>query len=379
MRIEQDIKLDFKDVLLRPKRSTLSSRSQVSLERTFTFRNARAADGSPVTWTGVPIIVANMETCGTIETARVTASQHAVTALHKHYAEDVLIALGSAADAATLLPYVALSMGSSKADFEKMERVMDKLPLVPFICLDVANGYSEHFVDAVRRVRARWPDKILLAGNVATGEMAEELILQGCDIAKIGIGSGSVCVTRSVAGVGMPQLSAIIECADAAHGLGGAICGDGGLTTPGDFAKGFAAGADFLMAGGYFAGHDESDGEEVTINGKKFKEFYGMSSSRAMAKHHGGVAEYRSSEGKVVRLPYRGPLVNTLNHLFGGLNSALTYTGAAKLKELSKRATFVRVTQTLNPVYNSFAEHAGEPGAHDPERTASKKRTRSDA
>merc|ERR1711966_247009 len=203
------------------------------------------------------------------------------------------------------------------------------------ICLDVANGYSEHFVSFLRRV----------------GEMTEELIMSGADIVKVGIGPGSVCTTRKQTGVGYPQLSAVLECADAAHGLGGRVISDGGCTCPGDVAKAFGAGSDFVMLGGMLAGHEECAGETVEANGEYFKVFYGMSSDTAMKKHAGGVAEYRSSEGKTVRVPYRGPVDETIRDILGGLRSACTYVGAPELREISKRTTFIRVTQQLNNVF----------------------------
>lgn len=250
-------------------------------------------------------------------------------------------------------------MGTSDADFQKVSQVLEATQAlgegkgeVHMVCLDVANGYSEFFVDRVRSVREAHPKATLFAGNVVTGEMVEELILTGADAIKVGIGPGSVCTTRRQTGVGYPQLSAIIECADAAHGLGGHVIADGGLKCPGDFAKAFGAGGDFCMAGGVFAGHDESGGDLVVEeDGRKFKKFYGMSSTTAMEKHSGGVANYRSSEGKAVVIPYRGPVEATIFDLLGGLRSACTYVGAARLKELPKRTTFIRCTQQLNPVF----------------------------
>merc|ERR1719271_1741979 len=234
-----------------------------------------------------------------------------------------------------------------------MEKLKQILAAVdgPFICVDVANGYSEAFVDAVRAIRKAHPSKVIMAGNVVTGEMTEELIFSGADIVKVGIGPGSVCTTRKQTGVGYPQLSAVLECADAAHGLGGRIVSDGGCTCPGDVAKAFGAGADFVMLGGMLAGHDECSGEVVEENGKYFKMFYGMSSDTAMQKYAGGVAEYRSSEGKTVKVPYRGPLDETVRDILGGIRSACTYVGASELRELSKRTTFIRVTQQLNTVF----------------------------
>merc|ERR1740129_1315940 len=212
-------------------------------------------------------------------------------------------------------------------------------------------GYSEHFVACVKRVRAAFPKHTIIAGNVVTGEMTEQLILSGADIVKIGIGPGSVCTTRKKTGVGYPQLSCILDCADAAHGLGGLVMSDGGCTMPGDFAKAFGAGADFVMAGGMFSGHEESGGEKIEIDGRFYKLFYGMSSSTAMKKYSGGVANYRSSEGKTVRVPFKGSVEATILDILGGIRSACTYTGARRLKELSKRTTFIRCTVTHNMVY----------------------------
>jgi GMP reductase len=247
--------------------------------------------------------------------------------------------------------YIAISTGTGKDDSKKIAQIFEANPLLKFICIDVANGYSEHFVNFVQQTRKQYPDKVIIAGNVVTGEMVEELLLAGADIIKVGIGPGSVCTTRVKTGVGYPQLSAIIECADAAHGLGGQIISDGGCKTPGDVAKAFGAGADFVMLGGMLAGHTESGGELIEINGEKFKQFYGMSSTTAMEKHVGGVAEYRASEGKTVQVPFRGDVEATLKDILGGLRSACTYVGASRLKELTKRTTFIRVAEQENTVY----------------------------
>eukprot|EP00743_Colponemidia_sp_Colp-15_P000994 GILK01001098.1.p1 GENE.GILK01001098.1~~GILK01001098.1.p1 ORF type:complete len:365 (+),score=63.27 GILK01001098.1:42-1136(+) len=346
MRIETEVKLDFKDVLIRPKRSTLRSRSEVNLTRTYTFKHSKRE------WTGVPIIAANMDTVGTFEVAEVLASRQLITTVHKHYSPEQWQQWASDKDA-SFMQYIAVSSGMTEADLEKLSKITAAVPSVSMICLDVANGYSEHFVNFVRSARERFPSHTIIAGNVVTGEMTEELLLSGADIVKVGIGPGSVCTTRKQTGVGYPQLSAVIECADAAHGLGGHIISDGGCVVPGDVAKALGAGADFCMLGGMLAGHDESGGELVERGGKYYKLFYGMSSDTAMKKHAGGVAEYRSSEGKTVEVPYRGPLEATVLDLLGGLRSSCTYVGAAELRELSKRTTFIRVTQQLNQAFDS--------------------------
>ncbi len=344
MHVETEIKLGFKDVLIRPKRSTLKSRSQVSVERSFKMIN------SGQEWTGVPIIAANMDTVGTFEMAVALGKHKMLTAVHKHYTVDQWTAFLSAQEA-DIYERIMISTGTGDADFAKTEEIIARHPELKFICIDVANGYSEHFVTFLRRMRAKYPTMTIMAGNVVTGEMTEELILSGADIVKVGIGPGSVCTTRVKTGVGYPQLSSIIECADAAHGVGGLVVGDGGCTMPGDVAKAFGGGADFVMLGGMLAGHDESGGELVERDGKQYKQFYGMSSSTAMNKHSGGVAGYRASEGKTVEVPYRGSVDNTVSDILGGVRSTCTYVGAARLKELSKRTTFIRVLEQENRVF----------------------------
>ena len=344
MRIEYDIKLGFKDVMIRPKRSTLKSRSQVSLQRDFTFLHSKSK------WQGIPIMAANMDTVGTFEMALALSEKGLFTAIHKHYSiTDWNVFSSNAPDG--IENYIAISTGTGEQDSEKLASIFSFNPHFKFICIDVANGYSEHFVNFVKRTRAQYPDKVIIAGNVVTGEMVEELLLAGADIVKVGIGPGSVCTTRVKTGVGYPQLSAIIECADAAHGLGGHIISDGGCAVPGDVAKAFGAGADFVMLGGMLAGHEESGGETIEQNGKHYKQFYGMSSNTAMDKHVGGVAEYRASEGKTVKVLYKGKVEDTLLDILGGLRSTCTYVGASRLKELTKRTTFIRVAEQENRVY----------------------------
>jgi GMP reductase len=337
MRIEDEIKLDFRDVLIRPKRSTLSSRKLVDLNRSYKFKH------SGWQWTGVPIMAANMDGVGTVDVAKALYEHRMFTCLVKNYevydlAETVNTIGGN---------YMAVSTGTSEADFDRLQNILDTYPELHFICIDVANGYSEHFGDYVQKVRKAFPKSTIIAGNVVTADMTQELILRGADIVKVGIGPGSVCTTRLQTGVGYPQLSAIIECSDAAHGLGGHIIADGGCTCPGDVAKAFGAGADFVMLGGMLAGHIEGGG---TVEDNMVT-FYGMSSDTAMEKHHGGIAEYRSSEGRTVQIPFKGPIRNTVLDILGGLRSACTYVGAPTLKQLSKCTTFIRVNRQVNDVF----------------------------
>ena len=345
MRVEADLKLGFKDVLIRPKRSTLKSRAQVNLVREFTFLH------SGRTWSGVPVVAANMDTVGTFEAAAVLARYDLLTAVHKHYPVAAWDAFLTGCDE-TIFQRVMVSTGTADDDFVRLQEILTRHPGLAFICIDVANGYAEAFVEFVQKVRQAHPDKTIVAGNVVTGEMVEELLLSGADVVKVGIGPGSVCTTRVKTGVGYPQLSAVIECADAAHGLGGRIISDGGCACAGDVAKAFGGGADFVMLGGMFAGHDESGGQLVERNGQTFKLFYGMSSATAMEKHAGGVAEYRSSEGKTVEVPYRGPIEETVRDVLGGLRSACTYVGAGALKELTKRTTFIRVLEQESQTFS---------------------------
>lgn len=344
MRIEQELKLGFKDVLFRPKRSTLKSRSQVNLTRDFTFKHSGRQ------WSGVPVIAANMDSVGSFAMAKALAEHGVMTAIHKHYTVQDWADFVQAANSETLHK-VMVSTGTSPQDFQKTQDIMALSDDLLFICIDIANGYSEHLVDYVQQVRAAFPDKVISAGNVVTGDMCEELILAGADIVKVGIGPGSVCTTRVKTGVGYPQLSAIIECADAAHGLGGRIIGDGGCACPGDVAKAFGGGADFVMLGGMLAGHEEAGGELVVKDGESFMKFYGMSSKSAMEKHSGGVAGYRAAEGKTVLLPFRGSVHGTIQDILGGVRSTCTYVGAAELRELTKRTTFIRVLEQENTVF----------------------------
>jgi GMP reductase len=340
MRIINEVKLDYKDVLIQPKRSTLKSRSQVSLTRDYTFRN------SGNSWTGVPIMAANMDGVGTFQMAEALSNLGLFTCITKQNTpKDWYNQFEGDKN------YTAISIGTNPEEYKKAKETINTHNL-QWICIDIANGYSEHFVDFVRTVRKDQPDINIIAGNVVTADMTQELILAGADVVKVGIGPGSVCTTRIQTGVGYPQLSAVIECADAAHGLGGHVIADGGCVCAGDVAKAFAAGADFVMLGGMFAGHDEGGGNIVTRGPNKYVQFYGMSSDTAMNKHNGGVADYRSSEGRTVEILYKGRVEDTIKDILGGVRSTCTYVGAQTLKQLSKCTTFVRCSQQFNPVFS---------------------------
>lgn len=367
MRIYDDIQLDYQDVLLRPKRSALASRSQVDIIREYSFR------WCPYTIKATGIVAANMSTTGTMEIANVMQKHNLFTALHKYYcAKELITFLRKNKKDFKSNQLIFVSSGVGQEDYKKLKEVMQS-KLVNNICIDVANGYSPYLIDYVKKVREDFPNALIMAGNVVTGDMTEDLILSGVDIVKVGIGPGSVCTTRKLTGVGRPQFSTVIDCADAAHGVGGMICADGGCTVPGDICKSFCGGADFVMLGGMLAGHSESAGElsskflqtnevkldkdgccyDYVIEEKQFKKFYGMSSDYAQNKFYGGMKNYRASEGKVVEIPFRGPIENTILSILGGIRSAMTYIGAKRIKDMPKCATFYRVNRQLNNIFGA--------------------------
>ena len=345
MRIEQDIKLDYKDVLFKPKRSKLESRRDVDLTRTFKFHYGNE-------WTGVPIMSSNMDGVGTFAMAKVLQNHKMITVMRKHYSVDDWTKNAKGVK----MKYLSVCTGTGviwdpdAPDYATMKAVLAMYPDIKFITVDVANAYHENYADFISRVRDEYPDKTIIAGNVISAEMTEELIIKGADIVKCGIGPGSVCTTRLMTGVGVPQLSGVMECVDAANGIGGHVIADGGCVYPGDVSKAFGAGAHFVMLGGMLAGHDESEGK--VVNGKI--QFYGMSSNAAMAVHGTRKDGYRGAEGKVVELPHKGPVDPTVIEILGGLRSTCTYIGAKRIKDMPKCTTFVRCTQQVNQVFNQF-------------------------
>lgn len=340
MKILDDVKLDYNDVLLLPKMSEYSSRSEVNLERTLKFKY------STETWSGVPIIVSNMDTTGTVEMALELQKHKVITCLHKYYKySDIPPELDK--------NYYAITSGIQENNLNNLYEIMDTLD-PKFICLDVANGYMKKFINVCRMIREKYPSKIIIAGNVCTSEGVMDLVMNGkVDIVKIGIGNGSCCTTRKQTGIGYPQLSSVIECSDTAHGIDAHIISDGGMQVIGDFAKAYGGGADFVMSGSMFAGHTETNGILFEQGDKKFKLFYGMSSTTAMDKYNGGVAKYKSSEGKTVKIPYKGPVENTIYDIMGGIRSSMTYMGAKKIKDIPKCSTFIRVNRQLNTIFNN--------------------------
>lgn len=342
MKVEIETKLDYSDVLIVPQRGTISSRSEVDL--TLEFFDLEV----------IPIIAANMDGVGTFEMAQTLSEYRVLTALTKHYALEELIDFYSESEFAIAKEFSIYSMGTSTDDVNKFEQLTQALEsieaeLPKFVCIDVANGYTKRFEDFVASFAERNPQFVLIVGNVATPEQTERLIECGADVVKIGIGPGSVCTTRKQTGIGYPQFSAVLECAEAARDAGGQTIADGGCTCPGDVAKAFGAGADLVMLGGMLAGTDEGGATQQLEHTRKF---YGMASKKAQDLHNGGIAEYRSSEGKEVVVPYRGPVKNVISDLLGGLRSTCAYVGADNIRQLQRKAKFVRVNKQLNEVFS---------------------------
>jgi GMP reductase len=345
MRIEEEVKLDFCDVLIRPKRSESKSRSEIDLVRKFKFKNS--GNG----WQGVPIMASNMDTVGTFAMANSLSGFQMQTCLHKHYEISKLVDFFNNASGQTI-NHTFYTLGILENDFLKFNQVYEESNgNIVNVCIDVANGYSAFFVERVAKFRQQYPSLNIMAGNVATPEMVQELIFNGADIVKLGIGPGSMCVTRKVAGVGYPQLSAVMECADAAHGLSGHVCSDGGIQMYGDIAKAIGAGSDFVMMGGMFGGCDECEGEWKKLNGNKYLKAYGMASKEAMDKYNVDPTKHRTPEGKQALIKHKGPVSEMALDICGGLRSACSYVGAMSLKDLSKCTTFVKVNRTHNQIF----------------------------
>lgn len=367
MLIEPDIKLNYNDVLIRPKRTSLDSRAQVNLIRTFVPKYGSAFEG-------VPVMAANMAT-GTFKMLDAFAQHGMFVAVAKYaskgwygYEDPDFNIMRSRLD------FGFYTIGMSKHELDQFDRYYNEVKRINAfgittnrikLCVDIANGYSQKFASFISKIREKYPEIVIVAGNVVTSDMTQELVLGGADYVKVGIGQGSKCHTRLKAAVGYPQLSAIIECADAAHGLSAGIIADGGIRSAGDVGKALCANADMVMIGGMFAGTDECDGEIITryfktgevrydidykryediIETRKFKLFYGMSSEYAQKKHMGEMKEYRASEGFTEEVPYIGPVENVIKDIMGGLRSTGTYIGANDVKKFGKCATFIRTNQ----------------------------------
>jgi len=384
--IVEEVQLDYCDVMIKPKRSTLNSRSEPDIYRQYRFKYPNSFLYEQNTIYGNGLMVANMATTGTFAMAEVMAKNLMFTCLHKHYSfeelkeflekhKNVIVDERYDGNDLMFLDYVFVSTGIKDGDYEKICKILD-LGLCKNLCIDIANGYIPKLLDFVKKIRKQYPRLVIMVGNVVTGDMVQDLILNGADIVKIGIGPGANCTTRKQTGVGRSQLSAIIECAEAAHAVDGMICADGGITCVGDINKAYGAGADFVMVGSMVAGSNEADGDVITkcyrtneysiseetnefgdvisqhdkpqYTMPQYKLAYGMSSKYAQDKHWNGMAKYRASEGIVTLKPYSGPVQNTIDEYLGGLRSCMTYISARRLKDIPKCTTFYRVNRILN-------------------------------
>jgi GMP reductase len=332
-----ETKLDFKDVLIVPQNTTLSSRSEVSLLRTFRFKYY----SKPLTC--IPIIASNMSTVGTVTMAKTLSDMKILTVLHKYVPESDYDKVSR--------EYTFISCGISESDIQHTKKCILEYGFDK-ICIDVANGYMDKLLDVIKIFRGEFPNILIMAGNVVTPERSVELILAGADIVKNGIGSGSACLTRMKSGVGYPQLSCILECSPEVHNVNGCIISDGGCSSPGDICKAFCAGADFVMLGGMLGGHTESEGDIIEVNGQKKMLMYGMSSKTAQEKFNGGMNDYRSSEGRSFLLNYRGSVKDTILDILGGLRSCGTYINCDKIEDFETYTQFIRVNQQLNNPYD---------------------------
>lgn len=369
MQIVDSVQLDFSDVLIKPRRSSIDSRSKVNISRDYKFK------WCPIPITGTGIMQSNMGTIGNFEVSRKMLEQGLFACLHKHHNVEDLVSfykeLFSNGDGTWRRCF--LSIGLRDNGIEKLRTINKELGVQIGIKFDVPNGYIPQVKERVIELRKEFPEMFIMVGNVVTGDITEDLILSGADCVAVGIGNGAQCLTRRQTGCGRPQFSALVECSDAAHQVGGMVCCDGGITCPGDLGKAFGAGSDFIMIGSLFAGTDEADGEIITkwinngeydrflydigykfephLEEKKFKQFYGMSSTLAQEKFGNGKPSYRASEGRVTLMPYVGSIDGVIEELLGGLRSTMTYIGAKNLKDIPKQSVFFKVHNQLNQTF----------------------------
>ena len=363
MRIIEEEQLDFDDVLIMPRRSSLNSRSEVNIIKNFDYD--KQSDGCCERISGIPVCCANMATIATLNMAKIFAKNGFFCALEKHYdakqinelyidlVEDAVHS-GLPAHEYTQRIFPSIGVKESLANISTLKFYTFGDEHIHGINIDVPNGYVPQLIDRVKAVRDIFPSAFIIAGNVVTPDICQDLINAGANGVKVGIGSGGMCITRLKTGVGRPQFSTIVECADACHQMGAFCISDGGCSKPGDICKAICAGADMVMCGSIFAGAAETNSERKTIDGKTYCSFYGMSSKLAQEKHFGGMAKYRASEGREKWIPYTGPLQNTIDDICGSLRSCGTYIGARKIKNFSRQTAFYKVRHQLNTAYANY-------------------------
>ena len=346
MRIIEETQLDFDDVLIQPKCSKLLSRSQISLEREFKWYDAN--NQHKHTMKCISYGTTNMGTVGTCKIAELMAKSGHIACLEKHipYEEiDKLFSKLTEEEQSRVIPSIGI-----KESTDDIKKLYDKWHL-KLLMIDVPNGYIPSLIDRIRELHSYCVDTCIIAGNVVDAAGASQLLDAGVKVAKVGVGNGAMCVTRLKTGVGRPQLSTIIEVADVCHQRGCYVMCDGGVASPGDVCKAFGAGADFVISGALFAGCEEAEGDAIEIDGKKYKQYYGMSSHLAQAKHFGGIRKYSSSEGREKLIPCSGSLQDVLDDIDGGIRSCCTYIGCEKMKNFSRHTTFYRVHKQLNTLF----------------------------
>lgn len=372
MQIISDTQLDFCDVLIRPQSSSLNHRSEVETERNFKKFCLNAC----------PIMNANMTQTGTFDVAKKMVENKMFGTFHKFYTAEQIKNFFEENQSCSLY-FITIGLRNKDEEIKRLKELND----YHFsILIDVPNAYIPEVENYVKEVRAEFPHRIIAVGNVCTGDITQQLIKAGADIIKVGIGPSAVCRTRHTTGCGRPQLSAIIECANSAHQVGGYIIADGGFVNIGDFCKAFVAGADICMSGCFFAGCDEAAGEIITkiyetneFTGtwvdnqgyyhstedgvdkdtfvgltekqrkheiKYFKEYYGMSSFRAQEENYGQRTKFGTSEGVESKLvPYVGPIQSIINDIKGGIRSTGTYIGAKNVKNFSRQGSFYKINR----------------------------------
>jgi GMP reductase len=345
MIVEDKKYYDFSDVLIKPRMTTMTSRSEASIEREFYFKN------SGQTIVSSPIIISNMDIVGNFTMAKAVDHHKIMTCFHKFYTL-VNYDLELNQDETKSFNFVTIGIGEIS-----FNHILNMKNLGFFaknklgICVDVANGYMTSLWPYLEKLRKMLPNTVIMAGNICTPEPIQAFANVGVDVIKAGVGSGAQCLTRTVAGVGVPQFTAVMDCVEAADKLGILVCSDGGINDYADFGKALGAGADFVMSGSMFAGHHESGGDVITLGGKQYKEMYGMSSRTAQNKYYGGMAKYRASEGRTSLIPLKGPVEDTIQNIFGGIRSAMSYTNSRTLEEFPSNVTFIPVNDTINRKY----------------------------
>ena len=333
-KVETELLLDFNDVLIKPKVSDITlTRADVNINIPWASTEA------------TPIVIANMMSTGTYKIAKIASKEKVLTFLSKEYTiEEHRKHLPSIDQR-----YIAISSGVREKDLIKTLSILEEFPDIPAVNVDIANVYAniQGMWETVSEIRNRFPNIIIIAGNIATPEPIADLVDAGANYIKVGVGSGAACKTRSEVGIGIPQLSAIMDCHHHARSYGVKIISDGGCVTAGDVSKAIAAGAELVMIAGMVSHCEECD-NIIDINGDKFVSFYGLGSDKMYSIKKPDQAEYRPNEGRDLMIPVTGSIVEVIKQIKGALRSTCTYVGAPSINALYNKSVFVRVNNTIN-------------------------------